>query len=78
MPTIAYFEGIRIVIHINEHNPPHFHVVYAEHDGALAIADLTLTKGSLPRGVLNKVLEWASGRELELLDRWNEITQTPR
>ncbi|GBR77613.1 hypothetical protein RDn1_272 [Candidatus Termititenax dinenymphae] len=32
MPEISLFYGIRITMNWNEHNPPHFHVEYAEHN----------------------------------------------
>jgi len=30
MPEISRFYGIVIMLYINEHNPPHFHVKYDE------------------------------------------------
>jgi len=40
----------------DDHNPPHFHVKYAEHTAKIAIGTLELTDGKLPRRVLNMVL----------------------
>jgi hypothetical protein len=31
MPEISLFYGIRITMNWDEHNPPHFHVKYAEY-----------------------------------------------
>ena len=37
MPTISYFYGIRIYLPPKDHNPPHFHVKYAEYNAQVEI-----------------------------------------
>ena len=49
MPTISEFFGIIIRMYYDEHNPPHFHAYYAEHEAMILIESLTVLKGSLPK-----------------------------
>ena len=49
MPRLSYFYGIAIYIYWDDHNPPHYHVTYGEHEAWILIADASLLQGSLPR-----------------------------
>jgi hypothetical protein len=35
MPEISRFLGISIAMYFNDHNPPHFHVIYNEYDAEI-------------------------------------------
>lgn len=81
MPTISQFFGILIHMYIRgEHNPPHFHALYAEHEALIDIQRLEVIGGSLPRRALSMVLEWASEHRVELMEDWNlcQAKQLPR
>jgi Domain of unknown function (DUF4160) len=54
-----------------DHNPPHFHAVYAEHEALIDINKLELISGHLPPRVLGLVIEWAALHQKELNDNWN-------
>jgi len=51
----------------DEHNPPHFHVLYGEYMGAFEINTLNLIEGDLPEKAKPMVREWASKYQKELL-----------
>jgi hypothetical protein len=53
-----------------EHNPPHFHAFYAEHEALIDIQTLEVIKGKLPRRALVMVLEWANEHRAELMEDW--------
>ena len=58
MPTISQFFGILIHMYIRgEHNPPHFHALYAEHEAQINIQTLEVIEGKLPRRAMVMVLE---------------------
>jgi hypothetical protein len=40
MPTISVFYGIVIQMFWRDHNPPHFHVLYGEHEAVFDVRDL--------------------------------------
>lgn len=70
MPVISSFYGILIYMFWKEHNPPHFHVRYAEFEAMINITDFSLMEGSLPPKALALVIEWAAIHHEELLDNW--------
>lgn len=72
MPQISFFLGIVIRMFYRDHNPPHFHAVYAEYEGLIDINKLELIGGSLPPRVLGLVIEWTALHQKELLDNWNK------
>jgi hypothetical protein len=58
-----------------DHNPPHFHAVYAEHKCLVDINKLEVISGSLPPRVLGLVIEWAALHQQELLKNWERAVQ---
>ena len=71
MPTIAYFYGISIYMYYDDHNPPHFHALYGEHEAKIAIDTGQLMEGTLPRRAMRLVSEWALERKPELMNNWD-------
>ena len=71
MPELSRFLGIIIAMYYNDHNPPHFHVLYNEYDAEIEISNLTILEGKLPPRVLGLVMEWAELHKKELIDDWN-------
>lgn len=70
MPTVAMFDGSKIQMFNDEHPPPHFHAVYAEHRASILIATLEIVEGHLPRPQLRKAVDWAEPRRPALLAAW--------
>lgn len=70
MPDVAIVEGIKIQFYWDEHPPAHFHVEYAEYRAQVAIANLQIIKGGLPRAQYRKVVAWAKPRKNQLLEAW--------
>jgi hypothetical protein len=71
MPCISRFFGIAIFIWYRDHEPPHFHAVYADFEASLRIDTLEVIAGALPRRTQGLVLEWASLHRGELADDWD-------
>ena len=61
-------------MHWDDHDPPHFHVQYAEHEAAIEIDSLEVLRGRLPRRVLALTLEWAFAHRTELKEAWESCT----
>ena len=76
MPELSRFLGISIAMYFNDHNPPHFHVIYNEYDTEIEIKNLTVLEGKLPARILGLVIEWAELNKEELLNNWNSIQTT--
>lgn len=75
MPTISIFYGIMIQMFLDDHAPPHFHALYAEHEVSIDITTLEVVEGSMPRRALALVLEWASEHRTELMEDWKLCRQ---
>ena len=71
MPTISVFYGIVIQMFWQDHAPPHFHALYAEHEALIDLRDLRVMRGSLPRTAMALVSEWATEHRDELMEDWN-------
>ena len=70
MPEISLFFGIRITMNWNEHNPPHFHVEYAEYRATVLIQECIIYKGFIPNKQLKLVLAWCEIHKDELMQNW--------
>ncbi|OGV70103.1 MAG: transcriptional regulator [Lentisphaerae bacterium RIFOXYA12_FULL_48_11] len=70
MPEISRFFGIIIKMFFDDHNPPHFHAFYGEHEVLIDINHLSVFAGSLPPRALGLVIEWATLHQEELLNDW--------
>jgi Domain of unknown function (DUF4160) len=57
-------------MYYNDHEPAHFHAFYNGQEVRVAIGDMELLSGSLPRRAWSLVLEWAVLYRLELRDDW--------
>jgi hypothetical protein len=74
MPRLCEFYGITICIYFKDHNPPHFHAYYAEHEVEIAIESLEVLAGELPRRAMSLVVEWAMIRRPELRRAWTQAS----
>ena len=59
-----------------DHNPPHFHAIYAEHEALIRIDDGSTIRGELPRMAMRLVEQWRTLRQSELLANWT-LAQEP-
>jgi hypothetical protein len=75
VPTISSFYGVRIVMHLRDHAPPHFHAVYGDDEASIDVRTLEVIAGHLPRRALSLALEWASNHHEELLENWNRCAK---
>jgi hypothetical protein len=71
MPEVSRFYGIVIKIFYDDHNPPHFHAEYGEHEVLVSIGTLAILSGGLPARALGMVTEWASLHQRELSAAWS-------
>jgi hypothetical protein len=54
-----------------EHQSPHFHAIYGEHNALFDIATLEIIEGDLPNRAERLVKEWAEKHQAELQQIWN-------
>ena len=83
MPRISEFLGIVIYMYFSEHNPPHFHAIYAQFEAEILIENGELLKGKLPVRALSLVREWTEkyrdqlNQDWELARRHEELKPIP-
>jgi len=68
MPEISRFYGIIIRMVYNDHNPPHFHVIYQENEAIIDIKTLELLEGSLPKRAKSLAIEHRD----EIMNNWEK------
>jgi hypothetical protein len=73
MPVICRFYGLIIQMFYNDHNAPHFHVVYGEFKVVINIHD-EIVEGFMPKRALKLAFEWMDLHKVELLENW-ELAQ---
>ena len=73
MPTIAIVEGVRIVIFLNDHLPPHLHALFAGQEAKLSIATGEVLSGKLSRAKLKTIQMWLAANREEVAYIWREI-----
>jgi len=73
MPELSRFFGIIIYMNWRDHNPPHIHACYGEHEALVSLNGKVLS-GSLPKRALSLVFEWLAIHREELLVNW-ELAQ---
>jgi len=76
MPRICEFYGIVIYMYFGDHNPPHFHAIYGEHEAQIRIDDGSVLRGFLPRTASTLVHEWLELRRSDLTENWR-LAQVP-
>ena len=79
MPTIHRGAGWKILIFANDHSPPHVHIVSAEHDVQIGIADDLVLRGSMrAMRELADAMQWVREHRGQLLRDWNRIVERAR
>ena len=76
MPRLSEFYGIAIYMYFADHNPPHFHAIYAEHEALISIDDGSTIRGDLPRTAARLVEQWRALHHDELAANW-ALAQEP-
>lgn len=70
MPRISQFYGIAIYLYYADHNPPHFHAVYAGQQAEITIGTTEVLAGTLPPRALKLVKAWTEMYRDELALNW--------
>lgn len=70
MPTVKASGAWKITVYADDHNPPHFHILTAEHEVLVLISNLQVIAGSMKASVLREALAWAAQNRAEIEDAW--------
>jgi len=67
MPEISRFYGIVVKMFYEDHEPPHFHVRYGDHEAVFSMA------GWLPPRAQGLVVEWGLLNQDTLMENWKRM-----
>ncbi|WP_406603755.1 DUF4160 domain-containing protein [Neolewinella aquimaris] len=73
MPLLCTLDGVKVQMFMNDHPPPHFHVVFAEYKAQIEIATMKVMNGSLPKRKLKIVARWGRENERALSELFNRL-----
>jgi hypothetical protein len=72
VPHISAFYGIAIYLYWDDHNPPHYHALYGEHEVWIVISNAAVLHGSLPTRALRLVRSWHQLHQMEIEAAWEK------
>jgi hypothetical protein len=75
VPRLSEFYGIVIYMYFSDHNPPHFHAIYAGREALIRIEDGSIIGGGLPRTAGRLVEQWRQLHESELVENWRRAQE---
>lgn len=73
MPVISMFYGIIVSLYYidnKQHNRPHIHVKYQEHEAVVAIPDGEVLEGEIPRNKMKLIQAWIEIHQDDLMADW--------
>lgn len=73
MATVELFDGIKIELFANDHNPPHVHVKYAEFKCLLNIQTTQVYTGKMPGKPLRRAQDYVVAHRDGLMTLWNTL-----
>ena len=75
VPRLSEFYGIVIYMYFQDHNPPHFHAIYAEYEALIQVDSGEVIRGRLPRTASGLVEEWRRLHIDELVANWERARE---
>lgn len=73
MPTLQRFGTASIRMYADDHHPPHFHIVGADFQVLVRIADLTILAGAARKAQIAEAMAWAEQHREALALKWVEL-----
>jgi len=73
MPKVITLDSIKILIHYDDHMPPHFPALYNEYEELIVIETLETYAGKLPHRQYKKVVKWAGVNKDLLIEKCNDF-----
>lgn len=74
MPVIVRLQYCVIAMYIEDHNPPHFHILGLDgREAEVRLSTLQVAKGSVDRRAEREAIDWAKPRIAMLRERWDDL-----
>lgn len=75
MPTLERFGAVSLRMYADDHRPPHFHIVGAEFEVLVRIADLMVIAGEARPSQIADAMAWAEAHKALLTAKWAELNE---
>jgi len=75
MPVLKRFGGASIRLYADDHYPPHFHIVGADFQVLVRIADLAIIAGEARKSQIAEAINWAEKHRDFLALKWVELNE---
>jgi hypothetical protein len=75
MPTLQRFGAASLRMYADDHHPPHFHIVGADFQVLVRIADLAIIAGAARKAQIAEALAWAATHREWLALKWVELNE---
>jgi hypothetical protein len=72
MPTLAIIDGIRIMMYLDDHPPPHVHAFMSGREAQFEILTGSQMEGELDRRSMRKVKLWIESNRTFLMEQWKK------
>jgi hypothetical protein len=70
---VSQIGSLKIVIHPNEHPPPHFHVKSDRFEASITVQECKVLNGSIKSQDLKKIEYWHKMHKEQLIEVWNDL-----
>lgn len=70
MPRVGELLGILFYVYAEDHNPPHVHAIYADHEMLLEISTAAVLAGMLPGAKARQAVAWVEANRARVQDAW--------
>ena len=77
MPTLAIVEGVRLVLYPRDHEPPHVHAFFGEHEVVIDINSGVVLQGILPKPKLRAITDWLAANRGRVSYMWKQTRAGP-
>ena len=75
MPTLHRLGAASIRMYADDHHPPHFHIVGADFQVLVRIADLAILAGTARKAQIAEAMAWAETHREWLALKWVELNE---
>ncbi|OGH04714.1 MAG: hypothetical protein A2600_02850 [Candidatus Lambdaproteobacteria bacterium RIFOXYD1_FULL_56_27] len=72
MPTLLIVQGFRFFFYLDEHEPKHIHVVYAQETAKINLNSLFVVKHKMKEQTLRMALALTKEHQSFFLEKWDE------
>ena len=75
MPTLHRFDAVSVRMYVDDHRPPHFHVVGPDFQVLVRISDMAVIAGEARPAQIEEAMTWAKAHREGLALKWAELNE---